>query len=122
MLFRSAPAAAAEPSLIDPVPPAPGGVSIARVWTDRKALAGKLVTVRGKVMKYNANIMGLNWVHLQDGSGSVKDGTYDLTITSNTEARMGDIVTVTGTVVVDKDFTAGYKYGVMLQGAKISVR
>lgn len=117
----AAPAAApaAEPKLIAPVPPAPGGVSIATVWTDRTKLAGKLVTVRGKVVKYNGGIMGLNWVHLQDGSGSVANGTHDLTITSTTEARVGDIVTITGTVVVDKDFTAGYKYGVMLQGAKI---
>src|SRR4030095_3474717 len=113
-------AAQPDAKLIDPVPPAPGGTSIANVWTNRKSLAGKIVTVRGKVMKYNAAIMGLNWLHVQDGSGSVKDGTHDLTVTSTTESRVGDIVTVTGTVVIDKNFGAGYGYAVMLQGAKIA--
>ena len=112
--------APAEAKLIDPVPAAPGGTPIADVWANRKSLAGKVITVRGRVMKYNAEIMGLNWIHLQDGSGVVKDGTHDLTITSNSEAKVGDIVTITGTVGIDKDFSMGYKYPVMIQGAKIA--
>ena len=90
------------------------------MWADRKTLSGKQVTIRGKVIKYNAEIMGLNWLHVQDGSGSVKDGTHDLTVTSSSQSRVGDIVTITGTVVVDKNFGAGYGYAVMLQGAKIA--
>jgi len=112
----------AEPNakLIERIAPPQGGSTIAGVWTDRKALAGKMVTIRGKVIKYNPAIMGLNWLHIQDGSGAVKDGTHDLTVTSSNEARVGDIVTITGTVVVDKNFGAGYGYAVMLQGAKIA--
>ena len=106
--------------LIDPITPPAGGTSIAKVWADRKTLSGKQVTIRGKVIKYNAEIMGLNWLHVQDGSGSVKDGTHDLTVTSSSQSRVGDIVTITGTVVVDKNFGAGYGYAVMLQGAKIA--
>lgn len=108
-----------DPKLIDPIPPAPGGTPIAKVWADRKTLSGKQVTVRGKVVKYNGNVMGLNWIHLQDGSGSPTEGTHDLTITSAMETKVGDVVTITGTVATDKDFTAGYKYAVMLQGARI---
>jgi hypothetical protein len=115
-------AAPASPELIAPVAPAAGGTTIANVWANRTTLAGKQVTVRGKVVKYNGGIMGLNWIHLQDGSGSVADGTHDLTVTSNTEARVGDVVTITGTVVADKDFGAGYAYGVMLQGATVTVK
>jgi len=113
---------AAEPSdkLIAPIAPPAGGVAIAHVWANRKSLADKIVTIRGKVVKYNAAIMGLNWLHVQDGSGVVKDGTHDITVTSSNEARLGDVVTITGTVVVDKNFGAGYGYAVMLQGAKIS--
>ena len=106
----------------EPIAPAPGGITVANVWANRKTLAGKMVTVRGKVVKYNGGIMGLNWAHIQDGSGSAADGTHDLTITSNTEARVGDIVTVTGTVAADKDFGAGYAYAVILQGATITVK
>jgi hypothetical protein len=108
-----------EAKLIDPIPPAPGGTPIAKVWADRKSLSGKQVTVRGKVVKYNGNVMGLNWIHLQDGSGSPAEGTHDLTITSAMQTKVGDVVTITGTVTTDKDFTAGYKYAVMLQGARI---
>jgi hypothetical protein len=106
--------------LIEPIAAAPGGISIASVWADRKTLSGKLVTVRGKIVKYNPGIMGLNWLHVQDGSGAVADGTHDLTITTTNDAKAGDIVTITGTVVVDKNFGAGYGYAVMLQGARVA--
>jgi hypothetical protein len=106
-------------TLIDRIPPPAGGKAIADVWANRKALAGKIVTVRGKVVKYNGGIMGLNWIHLQDGSGSIQDGTHDLTITSTMESKVGDVVTVTGTVGIEKDFTLGYKYPVILQAATI---
>ena len=108
-----------EPKLIPPVAPAPGGTSIADVWKNRATLRGKQATVRGKVVKYNPDVMGLNWIHLQDGSGSPTEGTHDLTITTTMDTKIGDVVTITGTVVTDKDFTAGYKYAVMLQGARI---
>jgi hypothetical protein len=90
------------------------------VWADRKALAGKTVTVRGKVVKVNGGILDRNWIHLQDGTGKAADGTHDLLITSDGTARVGDIVTATGTIAVDKDFTAGYAYKVMLENAKIA--
>jgi len=104
----------------EPIPPAPGGVSIASVVTGRKAMAGKTVTVRGKVVKYNGAILGFNWVHLQDGSGTAKDGSNDITVTTSSTAAVGDIVTITGTVVLDKDFGAGYNYAVLLQNASVT--
>ncbi len=117
---QTAATAAAAP-VTEPIAPAPGGITVAKIVTDRKALAGKPVTVRGKVVKFNGGIMDLNWLHIQDGSGDAKDGSNDLTITSKTgTANVGDVVTVTGTVVVDKDFGYGYNYAVLLQDAKIS--
>jgi hypothetical protein len=106
----------------EPVQPAPGGTTVARVWADRKSLAGKTVTVRGKVVKFNGGIMGRNWIHIQDGTGAAADGTNDLLVTSDAAAKVGDVITVTGTVAVDKDFTAGYAYAVMIEAAKIEVR
>jgi hypothetical protein len=110
------------PPLIARVPPAPGGLTVADIWATRKALAGKTVTVRGRVVKFNGGILGLNWMHIQDGTGVVKDGTHDLTITSNAETRVDAVITVTGTVVLDKDFGAGYAYVVMLQNATVTVK
>jgi hypothetical protein len=102
-----------------PIAPPAGGLSVAKVWADRKALAGKTVTVRGKVVKFNGGILDRNWLHIQDGSGKAGDGTNDLTVTTSAMAKVGDVVTVTGTVAVDQDFTAGYAYKVMLEKATI---
>jgi hypothetical protein len=101
------------------IAPPSGGTSIADVWANKQALSGKSVTVRGKVMKFNGGIMGRNWVHLQDGTGSDKDGTHDLTVTTDADVKVGDVVTLRGTLAIDKDFTAGYKYPVILESAQL---
>jgi len=60
--------------------------------------------------------MGRNWVHLQDGtSGS---GNYDLTITTQDEVSLGEVVTFEGMIVLNKDFGAGYAYDVLMEEAK----
>jgi hypothetical protein len=105
---------------VAPIAQPAGAMSVADVWTQRKSLAGRIVTVKGKVVKFNPEIMGRNWVHIQDGSGKAADGTNDLTITTNDETQVGDVITVTSTVSIDKDFTAGYAYPVMLENAKIA--
>jgi len=117
-----APPSAATPQVTEPIAPAPGGVTVANIVTNRKALSGKTVTVRGKVVKYNGAILGLNWIHIQDGSGVAKDGTNDITVTSTGTASVGDIVTITGTVVLDKDFGSGYSYAVLLQNASVVMK
>jgi ribosomal protein S17 len=112
--------AAAPQAVTTPIEPAKGGSTIENVWKNRQTLAGKTVTVRGKVMKFNGGILGVNWLHIQDGSGKADDGSNDLTVTSDEEARVGDIVTITGTVAVDKDLGSGYKYGVIVEGARLT--
>ncbi len=102
------------------VAPAEGGVTVADVHARAKDLAGAEVTVRGRVVKANAGIMGTNWYHIQDGTGTEADGTHDLTVTSLGTAAVGDVVTVTGTVAVDKDFGFGYQYPVIVENATIA--
>lgn len=96
------------------------GRDIAYVHANRESLAGQTISLRGKVVKYNDGIMGRNWVHLQDGSGDPADGSNDLTITTQDATAVGDTVVVTGTVILDKDFGAGYSFPVMMEEAKIS--
>ena len=98
---------------------AEGGKTVAEVWASRTQLADKQVVVRGKVVKFLAGIMGKNWMHLRDGSGTREKGDDDLTVTTNEVAKVGDTVTVTGTVHVDKDFGAGYRYPVILEEASV---
>jgi len=100
---------------------ADGGQTIQEIYAATNQLAGQIVTVRGQVVKYNAMIMGKNWLHIQDGTGSAANKDNDLTITTATPAKLGDTVLVTGSISTNKDFGAGYKYHVMLNDAKVTV-
>ena len=60
--------------------------------------------------------MGRNWVHLQDGTGDADN--YDLTVTTNDDASVGDVATFEGTIALKKDFGSGYFYEVIMEQAK----
>ena len=111
--------ASAAPQVVEPITPAPGGITIADLWAQRKALSGKVVVVRGKVVKVNNEIMGSNWIHVQDGSGAAKDGTNDLVVTTSAVVKVGDIVTVSGRLATDKDFGSGYAYDAIVENATV---
>lgn len=95
------------------------GKNVAEIFAGSKDLAGEQVTVRGKVVKFLPQIMGKNWLHLQDGSGS--EGTNDLTVTTGTTVKVGDLVLVSGVVSVDRDFGYGYSYDVIIEDARVTV-
>jgi len=98
----------------------PDGRTVAEVYADKTALKDKQVSVRGKVVKYNPGIMGRNWLHIRDGSGSRETKDDDLTVTTQDAAAVGDIVLVKGVLHLDRDFGAGYSYPVILEDAKVS--
>ncbi len=98
------------------VEPVKGGISVAELFSNRNVYANKIVRIRGKVTKFNANIMGRNWIHIQDGSNDA--GNYDLTVTSNDEVTVGDVVIFTGKITLGKDFGAGYSYEIIMEEAK----
>ena len=110
---------AAEQAAVQPVKAAEGGVTVAEIWNGKAGLAGSIVTVRGRVVKFNGGILGRNWIHIQDGTGDKTLGTHDLTVTSDGIAAVGDVVTITGTVAVDEDFGAGYIYPVLVENASV---
>lgn len=95
------------------------GKDIAWLYANRESLAGQPVTLRGQVVKYNSGILGWNFVHLKDGSGDAATGTNDLTVTTHATTAVGETVVVTGTVVLDKDFGAGYRFPLLLEDAAI---
>lgn len=94
-----------------------GTFTVADIFAKKAELNGKNVTVHGKVTKVNLGIMGKNWLHLQDGTGSA--GTNDITVTTERQAKVNDKVAITGTLVTDKDFGAGYKYAVIIENATV---
>jgi len=97
---------------------AAGGVTIKDLFERRAALAGKTVKVRGKVVKVTEGVMGSNWFHLQDGTGTA--GTNDLTVTSDGNAKVGDLVVISGTLATDKDFGMGYRYEAIVEKASLT--
>jgi hypothetical protein len=99
------------------VEPAKGGITIAELYANKESYAGKTIKIRGEVVKYSAEIMNTNWIHIQDGTNS--NGSFDLTITSKDVTKVGDVVTFEGTVSLKKDFGAGYYYEVIVENAKL---
>ena len=93
--------------------------TVAEIVTKSAELKDKPVLVRGRVVKFNQGIMGKNWIHLRDGTGSATDKSNDILVTSASETKVGDIVTVKGTVRTDKDFGSGYVYKVLIEDASL---
>ncbi len=98
------------------IEPAAGGITIGELFTNRDSYAGKTVLIKGQITKINRAIMGKNWVHLQDGTSGA--GSFDLTVTTQDDAAVGDVVTFEGTIALKKDFGSGYSYEVLMENAR----
>ena len=110
---------AATQSEVDMSGIAKAGKTVAEIFAEKDKLAGQQITLRAKVVKFSPEIMGTNWLHLQDGTGAA--GSNDLTITSPSTANVGDTVLVKGTLTVNKDFGFGYKYDVIIEKADVTI-
>lgn len=93
--------------------------TVAEVFEQSKSLKGKNVTVRAKVVKVTSGVLDRNWLHLRDGSGTAEGKNNDLVVTTTSDAKVGDEVTVSGVVETDKDLGAGYVYSVLVENAKV---
>jgi Tfp pilus assembly protein FimT len=94
--------------------------TVASVIQNKDKLGGKTVAAQGKVVKVNNGIMGRNFVHVQDGSGDAAKGTNNLIVTSTNTAAVGDQVTVSGTVALNREFGMGYSYPLLVENATIA--
>jgi hypothetical protein len=97
------------------------GHTIAEIYAAKQEFAGKNIVLRGKVVKFSPNIMGINWIHIQDGSGSQQNATNDLTVTSDANVSVGDTVVVKGPLTLNKDFGFGYRYTLIVEEAEIVI-
>jgi starvation-inducible outer membrane lipoprotein len=93
------------------------GITIAELFANPKNYENKIVKIKGKVVKINSGIMNKNWIHIQDGTNFKDD--FDLTITSDQIASIDEIITVTGKIILNKDFGYGYSYKILMEDAKI---
>jgi hypothetical protein len=103
------------------IAPVEGGISIGDLFEKRDSYNGKVIQIKGKVVKFSKSIMGKNWVHLQDGTGKAgtkKTATNDLLVTTQEVVEVDDVVTFQGMIVLKKDFGAGYSYEVLMEMGK----
>ena len=92
-----------------------GGKTIAEIYAEHEQIEGQEVSMRAKVTKYSPNIMGKNWITLQDGTGTAPDNK--LVVTSSWTVAVGDEVIVKGKIKNNVDIGAGYTYKVLLEEA-----
>ncbi|QOY51860.1 GW dipeptide domain-containing protein [Candidatus Sulfurimonas baltica] len=97
----------------------PNGYSVEDLYAKKAELAAKSVKVNAQVVKVSKGIMGKDWIHIQDGSGS--NGTNDIIATSkNSTVKVGDVVTTEGVIKTNVDLGYGYKFSVIIEDAKFT--
>ena len=94
--------------------------TVAAINQNKASLAGKTITANGKVVKVNNGIKGRNFVHVQDGTGDATNN--NLIVTSKQTAKVGDQVTISGVVAVNRDFGSGYTYPLLIEDASITTK
>ncbi|MGB5540449.1 MAG: hypothetical protein WBO37_10200 [Gammaproteobacteria bacterium] len=101
------------------VPPrATGGKTVGEIIAAGEKLTGETVVLRAMVMKVNRNILGKNWITLQDGTGTPPDDK--LTVTTAETISAGAQVTDEGIVRTNVDLGSGYLYKVLLEDANFT--
>ena len=98
----------------------PNAQTVAGIATGAATLKDKPVLVRGQVVKFTANVMGKNWIHLRDGTGSAAVGSNDVLVVTTDTAAVGDVVLVKGTVRTDRNLGSGYSYKVLVEDASVT--
>lgn len=123
MAPHSAPAAGGDQIPVGKVERASGpmGHTVSEIVQKRGELVGKQVRVRGVVVKSMAGVLGRTFAHLRDGSGNSASSDHDLTVTCQEDLKVGATAMFEGTVIVNKDFGAGYSYPVLLENARVVV-
>ncbi len=116
---RAAPSKGTAP--VEAIDRAPGrlGRTIAELFRERQALDQKRVQVRGRVVKVVPGVLGKTFIHIRDGSGSASSGDHDLTVTTQLEPEVGQILLLDGVANRDVDLGAGYVYPVLLTDATL---
>ena len=94
-----------------------GGISISELFKNKDFYNNKVIKIKGQVTKFNSQVMSRNWVHLQDGTNFNEQ--FDLTLTTDDEVEVGDIVVFEGKVSLERDFGYGYFYKVIIEGSKL---
>lgn len=107
------------------VPPSKGeiekakdGRTIAEIFAEREALKGKEVILQARVMKVSKRILKMNWVSLQDGTGTSPDN--NIIFTTLKDPAINDVITVKGIIKTDVKLGGNYEYKVLIEDIDLS--
>jgi hypothetical protein len=94
--------------------------TIEEIYSKKEELSQKTITVRAIVVKFMPQVMGKNWIHIQDGTGSVEKGNNDIAVSTLETAEIGEEIIVKGTLGIDKDFGMSCAFGVLIEEASVN--
>jgi hypothetical protein len=94
------------------------GKTISNIFAESARLKEQIVSLNARVIKISKNILGKNWITLQDGTGTEPDNK--LLATSLELVSPGDTVIARGVVRTDVDLGYGYQYKVLLEEVTFS--
>lgn len=92
-------------------------MTIGEIHAAYPGIDGQTISLTGTVIKFSPNIMGTNWVTVQDGTGIAPDNT--LVIKTSDTVGIGEKVTATGTARADVTLGHGYDYKILLENSTI---
>ncbi len=98
-----------------------GAITVQTAYQKSRELDGKTVLLKAQVVKISKNILGKNWLHVQDGTGSEKNRDFDLTVTTKSAPAVGQLILIKGVLHTDKDIGAGYFYPVIIEDANVTI-
>ena len=98
---------------------AQNGYTVGELFAKAVNLNDQKVTVKGRVVKISPNIMGKNWIHIQDGTGDPTTNTHDLVVTSSAIVEKDTVISLEGILAAGKNFGSGYRYDVLIEDAVV---
>lgn len=97
-----------------------GGHRVAELFAQKDKLSGSKIQVRATVVQVTMNVMGTNFVHVRDGSGTVEKKNHDLVLKVAAQPpNVGEQALFEGTVQTEVDLGAGYTYAVLIEDASV---
>ena len=89
-------------------------IKLSEIINNPQKYVGQRVQIEGTCIKVNENIMGLNWIHINDGTNA----NTDFIATTTETIPLGTYIILKGVVAVDKDLGSGYFYPILLEGCE----
>jgi len=95
-----------------------GRYTVKEIFEKKAELVEKVIEIKGKVTKTSMQIMGRDWIHIEDGTGTSQENNSKIIFrTTQGGINIGDEVIAKGVLYLNKDFGYGYFYPLIVENA-----